>query len=75
MYKERSTLAHPASKITFNGVSHDIPVKVHVLNFFKGMKGYFSENFNMGIIVSKKINLKLIQKPKNLSIGEKWLIL
>ncbi|MFA5904014.1 MAG: hypothetical protein WC836_08740 [Desulfobacula sp.] len=73
MYRGQSTLAHPDSKITFNGKIFEIPVKVHVPIFFKGMKGYFSEGFSMGIIRSDLKNLEIISSPEAFTIGEQWL--
>src|SRR5690348_6671733 len=40
--------------------------------FFKALKGYYSEIFSLGIIRTGQIQLKLIQHPLNLLIGEKW---
>lgn len=73
MYREQSTLAHPDSKITFNDKVFKIPVKVHVPIFFKGMKGYYSEGFSLGIIRSDVKELVLIKLPKQLSVGEQWI--
>lgn len=73
MYREQSTLAHPDSKITFNDKMFQIPVKIYVPSFFKGMKGYYSEGFSMGIIRSDVKELVLIKQPKQLSVGEQWI--
>lgn len=72
MYRERSTLADPGSKITLNGIAYKIPVKIWVPLFFKGMKGYYSESFAMGAIRQSEQRLQQISSSANMAVGEQW---
>ncbi len=73
MYRDRSTLSSPKSTIKIDGVNYAIPKKIWIPIFFTGMKGYYSENFSIGIFRSNAKNLRIIQIPKSLSAGEKWI--
>lgn len=73
MWRDKSTLASPKSKITFDGKNYKIPVKIWVPPFFIGMKGYYSEGFKIGVITIGKANLELIKAPEKLEVGEEWI--
>jgi len=73
MYPERGMLAGPKSSITINETKYKIPVKVWIPLFFKGMKGYFSEIFNIGVFRAGTEEIKLVNAPKIFKTGEKWI--
>jgi len=73
MYPERTTLAGPKSKIAINGVEYGVPVKVWIPLFFKGMKGYYSEMFNIGVFRAGEERVKILRAPESLKAGEKWI--
>lgn len=72
MYRDLSTLASNKSRIEINGLNYSIPVLIHVPVFFTGMKGYYSENYKMGIIRAGELNSEIIQYPNGFTVGEKW---
>lgn len=73
MYRERSTLASPRSRILFGSTRCRIPRKIWIPIFFTGMKGYYSEAFSIGGIRSGTCCLERVQGPSKLSPGEKWI--
>jgi len=70
MYRERSTLASQKSKISFNGIEYKIPVLIKVPIFFTGMKGYYSEEFSLGVFRTISKELKIISLPGEFSEGQ-----
>jgi len=73
MYRDVSALASDKSSVEISGIRYAIPVLVNVPIFFKGMKGYYSENFKMGIIRAGDSKIEVIQSPQNFAVGEKWI--
>lgn len=73
MYPERTTLAGPKSKMVINGIKYKVPVKVWIPLFFKGMRGYYSETFNIGVFRAGTEHVKIIRTPVDLKAGEKWI--
>ena len=72
MYRDLSTLASTESSVVIDGVKYAIPVLIQVPIFFTGLKGYYSENFKMGIIRAGEQDSEIIQYPNNYTVGEKW---
>lgn len=72
MYREKSTLAGPKSKISIDGKSYEIPVKVNIPVFFKGLEGYYSESFDMLIFKPSKRILNSIKIPEKLQFESEW---
>lgn len=73
MWREKSTLASSKSKITFDKKGYKIPVKIWIPIFFKGMKGYYTEGFSIGVITTGETILELVESPKIIEAGEKWI--
>ena len=73
MIPEQVTLAGPKSSITINGLDYRIPVKIKIPLLFKGMKGYYSEIFNIGVFRAGSEHLKILEAPSSFKAGEKWL--
>lgn len=73
MWREKSTLASPKSKISFDGKNYKIPVEVSIPIFFKGMKGYYTEGFRIGGMTIGETDLKLVKKPERIEIGMEWI--
>ena len=73
MWRERSTLASPKSRITFDGKEYEIPVRIWIPIFFKGMKGYYTEGFSMGVISTGDVTLELVKAPERIEVGEEWI--
>lgn len=72
MYREASALASKKSKISFNGVSYKIPVKVHIPVFFTGLKGFYSRDFSMGIFRTITEPMETLCLPTDYSVGQSW---
>lgn len=72
MYREASVLASKKSKISFNGVSYKIPVKIHVPVFFTGLKGFYSRDFSMGIFRTVTEPVEILRLPADYSVGQSW---
>lgn len=47
MYRDRSTLANKKSYISINDIIYKVPIEVNKSPFFKGLKGYVSDGFQM----------------------------
>jgi hypothetical protein len=73
MWREKSTLASSKSKITFDKKDYKIPVKIWIPIFFKGMKGYYTEGFSIGVVTTGETILELVESPKRIEAGEKWI--
>jgi|GEM_PF-1051164 len=73
MYSELNTLAGEDSKIKINNTEYEIPVKISQPPYFIGMEGYYSEGYNLGVILASDEQIKLIQYPKNIQKNEKWI--
>jgi len=73
MYRGKSTLASKKSSILIDGISYKIPYMVRVPIFFTGMKGYYTEEFLIGVIFAGEKDLRLIKTPPVLAEGEKWI--
>jgi hypothetical protein len=72
MYPERTTLANPKSKIIINDVDYKVPVKVWIPLFFKGLKGYYSDLFNIGVLRAGVESINAVHVPESIRPGEKW---
>jgi hypothetical protein len=72
MYRDLSTLASNKSSVQIDGIKYKIPVLVYVPIFFTGMKGYYSENFKMGIIRTGERDTDIIESPSAYEVGNKW---
>lgn len=73
MYREKSILASSESSIEVDGIKYKIPKKIWIPIFFKGMKGYYSEEFSLGVFRTFSEELKLFATPLDLSPGQKWI--
>jgi len=73
MWREKSTLASSKSNITFDEKGYKIPVKIWIPIFFKGMKGYYTEGFSIGVVTTGETILELVESPKRIEAGEKWI--
>lgn len=73
MWREKSTLASSKSNITFDKKDYKIPVKTWIPIFFKGMKGYYTEGFSIGGVTTGETILELVESPKRIEAGEKWI--
>ena len=73
MYPEKTTLAGGKSKILIDDVKYEMPVKIWIPLLFKGMKGYYSEIFSIGVIRAGLEELKLISTPQSIALCEKWI--
>jgi len=73
MWRKESTLASSKSKITFDKKNYEIPVKISIPIFFKGLKGYYTEGFSIGIVTTGETILELVQSPKRIEAGGKWI--
>ncbi len=72
MFPERTTLAGPKSNVTIDGIKYELPVKIHIPILFKGMKGYYSENFIIGVFREGVHRLETCSMPVCLAAGEQW---
>lgn len=50
MWRDKSTLAGAKSRIIIDGKQFPIPVEISIPIFFKGLKGYYSEGFSIGVL-------------------------
>ena len=73
MHPVKSTLIGAKSKVFIKGVQYNIPVNIHVPIFFTGLKGFYSEIFNIGIIRAGNNSITLIKAPTALKPGEEWI--
>jgi hypothetical protein len=72
MYPERTTLASAKSSIVIDGTNYRIPVKLHIPLFFKGMKGYYSEDFKIGVFRAGEMEMKIAETPSQIAKGQHW---
>lgn len=72
MRPEKTTLAASKSKAVINGITYKAPVKVWIPFLFKGMKGFYSELFHIGVLRAGNEHIKVTNVPTSLSVGEKW---
>lgn len=72
MFPVRTALASPKSSVMIDGIKYKLPVQVHIPLLFKGMRGYYSELFNIGVFRAGNEHFKIIQTPQSLNPGEKW---
>ncbi len=74
MWSARNALANTKSSITIDGKDYQIPVKIRIPGFFTGLKGYYTEGFDIGVINTGNIKLEMVKTPEKFEIGQKWLI-
>jgi len=72
MIRQRSSLADEASSIRFDGQQYEIPVHTYIPFFFTGMKGYYSEQFRIGVIAAQDVSYSSIELPHSLSPDNAW---
>ncbi len=72
MTRATSSLADPASSISFDGNSYQLPVHTYVPLFFKGMKGYYSDHFRIGVVFAQNTLFSSVAMPKHLALGAQW---
>jgi hypothetical protein len=72
MYRGKSTLAGKKSSISIDGISYKIPYMVRIPIFFTGMKGYYTEEFLIGVIFAGEKRLELVKAPPVFAEGEEW---
>lgn len=73
MHRGKSTLAAKKSSISIDGISYKIPYMVRIPIFFTGMKGYYTEEFLIGVLLAGEKRLELVKAPPVLAEGEKWI--
>lgn len=73
MYRGKSTLASKKSSIFIDGISYKIPYMIRIPLFFTGMKGYYTEEFLIGVLFAGEKELSLEKAPLALAEGEKWI--
>lgn len=73
MYRGKSTLAAKKSSISIDGISYKIPYMVRIPIFFTGMKGYYTEEFLIGVIFAGEKRWELVKAPPVFAEGEKWI--
>ncbi|HSP77407.1 MAG TPA: hypothetical protein VLQ93_02670 [Myxococcaceae bacterium] len=71
MYPERSALCGPESSISIDGKSFGGARDV-VPRLYEGLKGFYSENFRIGVFCAGSERLQVRQAPGSLRPGEKW---
>lgn len=74
MYPEKTSLAGSKSKVVINGVEYKPPVKKWIPLIFKGMEGYYSEIFNIGVLRAGTEQIKIIESPSEVKRGQKWVL-
>lgn len=74
MWSSRNTLASTKSSVAIDGNTYQIPVKIKIPLFFTGLKGYYSEDFSIGVINTGKTQLEVVKTPEKFEIGQEWLI-
>lgn len=72
MYPERTTLAGAKSSIKIDDTEYKIPVKIKIPLLFKGLKGYYSELFNIAVFRAGTRNISVIGFPAKVEVGEEW---
>lgn len=72
MYRESSALAGSKSFVSFDGKKYSIPVLVDASPFFKGYKGYFSNEMRIAVLRAGKSTIEPIEAPVKFNPGERW---
>jgi hypothetical protein len=71
MWRGASVLAGPLSRVTIDGMSYDVPVKVRS-GPFVAHEGYYTEHHSMGVIRAGAVALTLLRRPDRLDVGAEW---
>lgn len=72
MYRKRSTLASKKSRLSIDGIDYKIPVLIKVPLFFTGLKGYYSEEFSLGVLRTTDNCFQCISEPESMTQGQSW---
>lgn len=72
MVPGKTTLAGRKSRLSICGINFRIPVKIWIPFLFKGMKGYYSEGFHIGVLRAGIGQTKILGAPIALQPGESW---
>ncbi|ABZ85153.1 hypothetical protein HM1_2624 [Heliomicrobium modesticaldum Ice1] len=72
MFRQRSTLAGKRSRLLITGKEYAIPCRIWIPFFFTGLKGYYSEVFDLAVLRSGDWKIRLVEKPKKGVTGERW---
>ncbi|MZP30098.1 hypothetical protein GTO91_10305 [Heliobacterium undosum] len=72
MFRARSTLAGKRSRLLIAGKEYTIPRFIWIPFFFTGLKGYYSEVFDMAVFRSGSRQIRFIEQPEKGVPGERW---
>jgi hypothetical protein len=72
MLRGKSAMAHPSSHVSFAGVEFLIPEKLRAGPYFTGHDGYFTVSHHMAILRTGSRQLKVLEQPASLQVGERW---
>jgi hypothetical protein len=72
MYRGRSALAAPQSRVTIDGRSLHIPPRIEAAGRVIALAGFFTEMHSMAALRSGVVRLELVDMPATFQEGECW---
>jgi hypothetical protein len=73
MYRGRSALAAPQSRVTIDGRSLHIPPRIEAAGRVIALAGFFTEMHDMAALRSGVVRLELVETPAAFREGECWI--
>jgi hypothetical protein len=72
MWRGRSALAGPASKVSIDGIAWPIPVKLRGAAGFVAHHGFFTEAHDMLILRAGTVASTVLEQPGEWKVGTRW---
>ena len=73
MYRGRSTLVSPQTRVTIQRERFELPVQIEVAGRPIAMKGYVTELHHMAALRAGEMELELVDSPGAFEAGERWI--
>ncbi len=74
MWRGRSALASPFSRVAIDGIEYVIPVKINAAPHYVGLNGYYTELHRMGILRAGQTLVGEAKSPPKIEAGRHWSI-
>ncbi|MBM7868369.1 hypothetical protein GTO89_05130 [Heliobacterium gestii] len=72
MFRQRSTLAGKRTRLLIAGKEFAVPRRIWIPFFFTGLKGYYSEVFDMAVFRTGERQIRWVEQPEKGVVGERW---
>jgi hypothetical protein len=73
MWRGRSALAGPASRVSIDDIALPIPVKLRGAAGFVAQHGFFTEAHDMLVLRSGTVTSTLLEQPGEWTVGARWI--